>query len=282
MTVAVLFLLLVLSVLGAGFFAGAETGFLSLPRARLLSRVRQSSQRAKRLADVLVDMSRVLTTLLIGNNLAAVLFSTASAAIGVRLFGDMPLVRSLWTLLAAVLMLFLGEYLPKLIFVSRPLRRSLWAVGPYRVAAFVLALPVAAFSAFVRAVFKVRQPRSLRMGVSRDGLRMLVADRHDATRLSQFERRLIDRVLMLETMSARDLMHTASKRDLDELKEYRRPGKEGHFRIPSHTCGDDILPLMRRNRSPVAVVYDEETGAECGVVTEEDVLLALTGTLKEG
>jgi CBS domain containing-hemolysin-like protein len=38
---------------------------------------------------------------------------------------------------------------------------------------------------------------------------------------------------------------------------------------------------MRRNRSPVAVVCDEATGAELGVVTEEDVLLALTGTLKE-
>ena len=282
MTVAFLFLLLVLSVLGAGFFAGAETGFLSVSRVRLLSLVRQSSPRAKRLADVLGDLSRVMTTLLVGNNLASVLFSTVSAALGVRLFSEMPLARSAWTFLAAVLMLFLGEYLPKLIFASKPLRRSLWAVRPYKVAAFVLALPVVAFSAFVRIVFKARQPRSLRLGVSRDGLRMLVADRHDATRLSQFERRLIDRVLMLETMSARDLMHAASEKDIAELKEYRRPGKEGHFRIPSRTCGDDILPLMRRNRSPVAVVYDETTGAECGVVTEEDVLLALTDALKEG
>ncbi len=282
MTEALLFLLMAVSVLAAGFFAGAETGFLSVPRARLLSLVRQSSSRAKRLAEVLGDMSRVVTTLLVGNNLATVLFSTASAAIGVRIFGEMPAARSAWTLLAAMLMLFLGEYLPKLIFASRPLRRSLWAVRPYRAAAFALAPPVAAFSAFVRVVFKVRQPRSLRIGVSRDGLRMLVADRHDATRLSQFERRLIDRVLMLQATSAKDLMHAASEKDLAELKEYRRPGKEGHFRIPSRTCGDDILPLMRRHRSPVAVVYDEETGLECGVVTEEDVLLALTGTLKEG
>ena len=279
---AVLFVLMVVSVAVAAFCAGVETGFLSVPRVRLLSLVRQSAPRAKRLARILGDMSRVLTTLLVGNNLASVLFSTAAAALGTRLFLNMPVARSAWSLAAAVLMLFLGEYLPKLIFASRPLRRSLWASGPYRALAWALALPVAAFSAFVRVVFRVRQPRSLRLGVSRDGLRMLVADRHDATRLTQFERRLIDRVLMLQASFAKDLLHPATAKDVEEMKEYRRPGKGGHFCIPSMTRGDDILPLMRRNQSPVAVVCDEETGAELGVVTEEDVLLALTGVLKEG
>ena len=276
------FVLMALSVAVAAFCAGVETGFLSVSRVRLLSLVRQSAPRAKRLSRILSDMSRVLTTLLVGNNLAAVLFSTASASVGAHLFADMPLTHSAWSLGSAVLMLFLGEYLPKLIFASRPLRRSLWASGPYRALAVALALPVAAFSAFVRAVFRVRQPRSLRLGVSRDGLRMLVADRHDATRLTQFERRLIDRVLMLQASFAKDLLHPATEKDLAELKEYRRPGKAGHFCIPSMTRGDDILPLMRRNQSPVAVVCDEATGAELGVVTEEDVLLALTGVLKEG
>ena len=280
--VAILFVLMAFSVAVAAFCAGVETGFLSVSRVRLLSLVRQSAPRAKRLARILGDMSRVLTTLLVGNNLAAVLFSTASASLGAQMFANMPLAHSAWSLAAAVLMLFLGEYLPKLIFASRPLRRSLWASGPYRMLALALALPVAAFSAFVRVAFRVRQPRSLRLGVSRDGLRMLVADRHDATRLTQFERRLIDRVLMLQATFARDLMHAATEKDLAELKEYHRPGKVGHFCIPAMTHGDDILPLMRRNRSPVAVVCDEATGAELGVVTEEDVLLALTGTLKEG
>ena len=279
---ALIFVLMVGSLAVAAFCAGVETGFLSVSRVRLLSLVRQSAPRAKRLARILNDMSRVLTTLLVGNNLASVLFSTAAAALGARLFAHAPLVHSAWSLAAAVLMLFLGEYLPKLIFASRPLRRSLWASGPYRVLARALSLPVAAFSAFVRTVFRVRQPRSLRLGVSRDGLRMLVADRRDATRLTQFERRLIDRVLMLQASFAKDLLHPATEKDLAELKEYRRPGKAGHFCIPSLTRGDDILPLMRRNQSPVAVVCDEATGAELGVVTEEDVLLALTGVLKEG
>ena len=277
-----LLLLLLAAVCAAGFCAGTETGFLSVSRVRLLSLVRQGSKRARQLAKALRNMSRVVTTLLVGNNVAAVTVSTVSAVLSLRMFAASPLLQTAWALFVAAFMLFVGEYLPKLLFASRPLRRSLWASGPYRALAVALALPVAAFSAFVRVVFRVRQPRSLRLGVSRDGLRMLVADRHDATRLTQFERRLIDRVLMLQATFAKDLLHPATEKDLEELKEYHRPGKVGHFCIPSMTRGDDILPLMRRNRSPVAVVCDEATGAELGVVTEEDVLLALTGTLKEG
>ena len=86
----ILLALMGVSVASAAFFAGVETGFLSVPRVRLLSLVRQSAPRAKRLAKVLGDMSRVLTTLLVGNNLASVLFSTATAALGTRLFSDMP------------------------------------------------------------------------------------------------------------------------------------------------------------------------------------------------
>ena len=53
---AVLFVLMGASVASAAFFAGVETGFLSVPRVRLLSLVRQSAPRAKRLAKVLGDM----------------------------------------------------------------------------------------------------------------------------------------------------------------------------------------------------------------------------------
>ena len=76
----ILIVLMAISLAVAAFCAGVETGFLSVSRVRLLSLVRQSAPRAKRLARILGDMSRVLTTLLVGNNLAAVLFSTATAA----------------------------------------------------------------------------------------------------------------------------------------------------------------------------------------------------------
>ena len=246
-----LMFLLLASVCAAGFCAGVETGFLSVSRVRLLSLVRQGSTRARRLAKALGDMSRVVTTLLVGNNLAAVTVSTVSAVLALRLFSSSPLLQTGWTLFVAALMLFVGEYLPKLLFATRPLRRSLSAMRAYRLLEVLLAPLVGVFAAVTRVVFKVRPMKSGRLAK----IRTVIEDRPD-----------------LQALAAADLMHPVGAAD----------GAPGALRIASQTRGDDILPLMRRVRQPVASVFDEETGEIVGVVSEEDVLLALTGVLKEG
>ena len=266
-----LLLLLLAAVCAAGFCAGTETGFLSVSRVRLLSLERQGSKRARRLARALRNMSRVVTTLLVGNNIAAVTVSTVSAALALRMFASSPLFQAAWSLFVAALMLFVGEYLPKLLFATRPLRRSLAAMRAYHVLEVVLAPLVGVFTAITRVVFKVRPTKSGRLKMSRAGLRTLVADKDGSTRLTPFERTLIARVLDLQALSAADLMHPAAA-------EAVQPA----LRIASQTRGDDILPMMRRVRQPVASVFDEATGKIVGVVSEEDVLLALTGVLKEG
>lgn len=267
-----LLFLMLAAVAAAGFCAGVETGFLSLSRVRLLPLVRQGSARARRLAEALRDMSRVVTTLLIGNNIAAVTVSTVSAALALRLFASSPLLQTGWTLFVAVLMLFVGEYVPKLLFATRPLRRSLAAIRLYRPVAVLLFPVVSVFAAVTRVVFKVRPVKGGRLGMSRAGLRTLMSDKNGSTRLTSFERTLIARVLDLQALSAADLMHPLQT----------EAGEPPALRIPSQTRGDDILPMMRRVRQPVASVFDEETGEIVGVVSEEDVLLALTGVLKEG
>ena len=266
-----LLLLLLAAVCAAGFCAGVETGFLSVSRVRLLSLVRQRSKQACQLARALRDMSRVVTTLLVGNNIAAVTVSTVSTALALRMFATSPLLQAAWSLFVAALMLFGGEYLPKLLFATRPLRRSLAAMRLYRALEFVLSPLVGVFTVVTRVVFQVRPAKTGRLGVSRAGLRTLIADKEGSTRLTPFERTLIARVLDLQALSAADLMHPAAA-----------DGAPPALRIASQTRGDDILPLMRRVRQPVASVFDEETGEIVGVVSEEDVLLALTGVLKEG
>ncbi len=267
-----LLILMLMAVCAAGFCAGVETGFLSVSRVRLLPLVRQGSKRARRLAEALRDMSHVVTTLLVGNNIAAVTVSTISAALALRLFAVSPVLQACWTLFVAVLMLFVGEFLPKLLFATRPLRRSLTAIRLYRPLELLLSPVVSVFAAVTRVVFKVRPMKGGRLGVSRDGLRTLMSDKNGSTRLTSFERTLIMRVLDLQALSAADLMHPAKFGN----------GAAPALRIASRTRGDDILPMMRRVRQPMASVFDEETGEIVGEVSEEDVLLALTGVLKEG
>ncbi len=289
---------LVALIFASGFCSGIEAGFLSLSRVRLLSLVRQGSKKAKRLAKILGDMSTTLTTLLVANNLVNVITSTVSAAIGMRLFSSSPALQSAWSVFVAMIVVLCGEYLPKLLFTSRPLRRSLSVVRPYRVIAVLLSPIVVVFSVFVRLIFRVKENElnSNRLGISRDGLRLLVTAKEDGTKLTQFERHMIEHVLSLQAKLAREMMRPLSedpyRKPVDthplttespvapEL--WRRTPDEKRLRIGSRTRGDDILPMMRKQHQSVAIVVDEDTGKDLGVVTEEDVLHILTGILKEG
>ena len=92
---------MLLSLACAAFCAGAETGFFSVNRGRVLHLAREGGKAAKTLQKALSDMQSTLTALLVGNNLAAVSFSSASAALASRLFPGGGAAASAWTLFAA-------------------------------------------------------------------------------------------------------------------------------------------------------------------------------------
>lgn len=261
---------MVVSLIWAAFFAGFESGLLNVSQPRLLGYVRQGKRNAMRLAAVVEDLSRAMTTLLVGNNIANVVYSTASASFALALFGSQGVAAGLCGFASAVTMVFLGEYLPKLLFTSKPMRRCMAVTGFYRLSAVILWPVVSIFAAIVKMVFTGRAGAPKRLRISRDGLRRIVAEGQLTTRLSGFERVLIERVLALQGRFAKDLMHDGEPPDDTELK------------IPSSMRGDDILPVMRGGRQRTAVVYDADTLDDIGWITEEDILLFLTGALKEG
>ena len=67
-----LFLVAVGALTVAAFCAGAETGFLSVGRGRVLHVAREGSARAKIVFTAIFNLGRTTTALLVGNNLASV------------------------------------------------------------------------------------------------------------------------------------------------------------------------------------------------------------------
>ena len=184
---------LLAALVAAAFCAGVETGFLSLNRGRITHMAREGSRAAKTLASALADLPRTMTTLLIGNNIAAVAYSSASAALSVRLF-DGAWARTAWSIAAAVAMLYLSEFLPKLFLAARPLRRMLSLAAAWRVFALVLLPLGSAVSAAIG--FFVRRSAPKERVTTGDLLRIL-EDRKDGVRLTDFESALISRILVL-------------------------------------------------------------------------------------
>ena len=99
-------LLLVLAIVGslvlAAFCAGAETAFLSVRRGRVLHMARAGGARAKIIQEALSNIGRTTSALLVGNNLASVAYSSASAALSVAAFPESSSAQSVWSVMAAV------------------------------------------------------------------------------------------------------------------------------------------------------------------------------------
>lgn len=193
MTALFLFVAAFAALALAAFCAGAETGFLSVSRERILHLSRAGGRKAKIVQSALADMSRTMTTLLIGNNLAGVAFSSASAALAIELLGGSRLGRAVWSFASALLVLYVSEFLPKMLCAARPLHFCLGMARQYRALAALLK-PVATALLSVTSFFMPR--KDPKYSVTAKDLMRILRDRKEGVCISDFESALIGRILV--------------------------------------------------------------------------------------
>ena len=213
MIVLSLFVTLVVSLAVAAFCAGAETGFLSVRRERILHMAREGGRWAKVVQAALADLPRTTTALLVGNNLAGVSYSSASSALAASLFAGLGWAQALWGLGAAFTMLVVGEFMPKLLCSARPLRRTL-ALAPYwRVFARVF-VPVG--SVVMVVIGKFLPKREAKQKMTPEAVLRILEDRKDGVKLSDIESALIAQILVLRSRNEFVIPETVLSA-LDEL-----------------------------------------------------------------
>lgn len=189
-----LFLAAVAALAGSAFCSGAETGFLSVSRERVLHLAREGGVKAAKVQKALADMARTTTTLLIGNNLASVGYSSAFAALSARISGSSATASAILGFVGAFILLYCAEFMPKLLFAARPLRRILLVAGAYEVLAAVLKPAVSLAMRFTDLFLPSREQKYKL--TSADLLRIL-QDRKDGVCLTDFESALITRIFVL-------------------------------------------------------------------------------------
>ena len=189
-----LFLVALGALAVAAFCAGAETGFLSVGRGRVLHVAREGSARAKIVFTAIFNLGRTTTALLVGNNLASVTYSAATAALTARLCGSSRIGSAIFSLVVALLLLMLGEFLPKLFCAARPLRRML-ELAPYWQVFARIFVPV---GTVVQKIVETLMPkREQKFKLTPEAVLKILEDRKDGVKLSDFESVLIRRIMQL-------------------------------------------------------------------------------------
>ena len=241
---------LIVCLFGQAFFAGIETGVISIHRMRLRHFVKQGAPGARILEHFLSDSDRLLGTTLVGTNISTVVVSVVAASLAVRLSPAYGQFVS--TVLVAAVVLIFCEYLPKAWFHSRPIERCRRFAGILRGAEMAL-WPISRTLIWLTNWLVSRPTPSFSKPVpfvTKEDLKLLAREGEKDGILSPKERVMIHRVFELSGKKAGEIMIPRA-----EMSTLRADTKIAEFFETARATGFTRMP-----------VYDRKTDTFIGIV----------------
>ncbi len=246
------FVLFGVLMLLSAFFSGSETALFSVNRLRMRQMYEEADNaRAGVVLRLLEDPGRVLTTLLMGNNIVNVAASVLATAFLVDQFG--PQRGALYSIiLMTALLLIIGEATPKTFAAKYADSVAIWVARPIEwlnVVLYPLIRVLSAVSALlVRPLggrVNLRSPL-----VTEEEIRLLVKMGEEEGVIEETERQMIHSIFEFGDTVAREIMvpriDIVSVEDTAPLDEILRVIlAEGHSRIPVyHESVDHIVGVV--------------------------------------
>ena len=145
---------LVALVAMSGYFSATETAFTSLNRIRLKNKADNGDRRAARTLELAEDYDRLLSTILIGNNIVNNVATTIGAVLFIKLIDDVrgPTVSAI--VLTVVILIF-GEVSPKSLAKENPEGWAMIATPLLRLLVVILTPANFLFTQWKRLLSKV-------------------------------------------------------------------------------------------------------------------------------
>lgn len=250
----------------SGFFSMSETALVSADRFELRSLAEKGDRRARRLESMLDEPERLLTTILLGNNLVNIAATALATSVALSLFGSYAVAIS--TGVMTFLILVFAEITPKSIAVRKSLQLALGVSGPLRVVENILWPFVRLFSAIAKGLLllvgiKTDERTPFVTQAQIEGLVRMGAQEGE---VEKFEAHVISEVFDFTETDIHEVMTPVEKvqylrKDATLREALELSARTGHSRIPvvdedfDHVLGFvHVKDLLR--------FTDEELGSE--------------------
>ncbi len=247
----VLFVLLGLS----GFFSGSETALLSLDKLRV--RFLQQKQRpgADKLAALLDNPDRLLSGILVGNNLVNIAASVIATSLCVSYFGDGG--ELMTVLILTPILLIFSEICPKTYAAQYPEKMSFLVLTPIRFVVWVLAPVILVVSSISRLLTSfIRRKDAETLSVSEDEIKAMIEMGEESGVVATEQRQMLHGIFDLSETRVRDIMI---------------PRTEVAGLDISATL-QDVLTAIQEKRHSRFPVFSENLDSIAGVFLSKDVL----------
>ena len=252
---------LVLLLFASAYFSATETAFSSLNKIRLRNKAEDGNRRAETTLALAEDFDRLLSTILVGNNIVNITAATLSTVLFTRFYPDYGATIS--TVVLTVAVLTFGEISPKTFAKSHAESVAMW-VTPTLKAIIVVLRPLSAlFSQLQRAIGKLFQSGE-EVGITEDELITMVSTAEDEGGLDRNESRLIRSAIEFGDMQVDEIL--TPRVDMVSISDQATAGElndliaANHFsRIPVwHESIDTVIGIIHELDFHEAELEDDE------------------------
>jgi CBS domain containing-hemolysin-like protein len=309
----VLFILLLLS----GFFSSAETALFSISKARAIHLAKQKGPANKLIKKMKADPHRLLSTILIGNNLVNVGASAIATAITIDLFASHAV--GIATGVMTFLILIFGEIFPKSIATRNNILIARLVIFPL----YWLSILFTPLIIFLNFIPKLTGKIHKKPIVTEEELMTFVEVVEEEGGIEEEEKELIENIFEFDDTNASEIMAPRADMfviDVNEELKLEEIVKSGFTRIPvidgeiDHVVGilnikdllthqatsdtaidvrrimrepyfvpenkklDNLLQQFKKRKQHMAIVVDEHGGVS-GLITLEDALEEIVGEI---
>jgi len=192
-------------VVVSAYFSGSETGMMTLNRYRLRHLAKQGNRAARRVEKLLRKPDRLISLVLIGNNLVNILASSIATIVGMRLYGNAGVAIATGVLTFVVLVF--AEVLPKTIAALYPEKvafPSSVLLGPLQIVMMPLVWLLNTVTRILMRMVGIKVDNVVSAALSKDELRTIVNE--SRSQISRRNQDMLLSVLDLEKVSVDDIM----------------------------------------------------------------------------
>jgi CBS domain containing-hemolysin-like protein len=312
-------IILAVFILLSAFFSATETAFSSLSRIRVKNLAGEGSKNAQLIMKLSENYDRLISTILIGNNIVNIAATSLAAVIFIKYFGNSGVTIS--TAVMTLIILVFGEISPKSMAKDSPESFARFAAPIINIFYYLLYPLNFIFSQWKKLLIKVFKPTTV-VGVTEEELLTMVDEAENDGGIDSAESELIRNAIEFGDIEAEDIFTprvdvVAVSIDADKEEVEAIFSESGYSRLPVYReTIDNVVGIINQKdfrapenagctleqmmKAPVFViptirmdellktlqktkshmaVIADEYGGTMGIVTLEDVLEELVGEI---
>lgn len=253
LTVAIMALLLLMS----GYFSATETAFSSFNKTRLKTLVEKGNKKAKLALKLEERYDKLLSTILIGNNIVNIALASLGTLFFVEIFKYHPnkddLGATVSTIVITIAVLIFGEITPKNLAKDHPEAFAMFSAPIIRFIGWILFPITIIFSGWkklISLIFKSKSDNKM----SQEELLMLVDEVEQEGSIDEEEGELLRNVIEFTDLEAKDIL--THRVDLEA--------------VSIDTTKEEIANIFTSSRFSRLLVYEDSIDNIVGVIHQKD------------